>query len=123
MPSPAKAIEKTEQKSEQIAALEREIAELRRQLALISAPLPQQLIVTGPEWLDPQQSEARYRALIELSPQVVWMTDAEGANTYCNQYWYEFSGLTMKQTAGWGWASIGHPDDAAKAKKKGRKSV
>src|SRR5215472_12120236 len=123
MPSPAKTIGKTEQKSEQIAALEREVAELRRQVALISAPLPQPLIVTGPEELDPQQSEARYRALIELSPQVVWMTDAEGANTYCNQYWYEFSGLTMEQTAGWGWASIVHPDDVAKATNEWRKSV
>jgi PAS domain S-box-containing protein len=123
MPSPVKAIGKTEQKSEQIAALEREVAELRHQLALISAPLPQQLIVTGPEELDPQQSEVRYRALIEVSPQVVWMTDAEGANTYCNQYWYEFSGLTMEQTAGWGWASIVHPDDVAKATEEWRKSV
>ena len=123
MPTSAKAIAKTEQKSEQIAALEREVAELRRQLALISAPLPQQLIVARPEELEPLQSEARYRALIELSPQVVWMTDAEGANTYCNQYWYEFSGLTIEQTAGWGWASIVHPDDVAKATKEWRKSV
>src|SRR5215472_15821416 len=123
MPSPAKAIGKTEQKSEQIAALEREVAELRRQLALVSAPLPEQLIVTKPEELDPLQSEARYRALIELSPQVVWMTDAEGSNTYCNRYWYKFSGLTMEQTAGWGWASIVHPEDVANATREWRKSV
>jgi PAS domain S-box-containing protein len=123
MPIPAKAVGKAEHQSEQIAALEREVAELRRQLALVSARSADQLIVAAPEELEPLQSEARYRALIELSPQVVWMTDTEGANTYCNRYWYEFSGLTMEQTAGWGWASIVHPDDVAKATKEWRKSV
>ena len=123
MPSPANAIRTAAHQSEQIAALEREIAELRRQLALASAPSADQLILTAPEELDPMQSEARYRALIELSPQVVWMADAEGGNTYCNRYWYEFSGLTMEQTAGWGWAGIVHPHDVAQATREWKNSV
>src|SRR5215831_18082976 len=104
--------------SEQIAALKREVADLRRQLAAFyqTADRPS-------DDLETSGSEVRYRALIELSPQVVWMTDALGNNTYCNKYWYEFSGLTMEQTAGWGWASIVHPDDVAKATKEWRKSV
>jgi len=102
MPSPVNTIGKAERQSELIATLEREVAELRRQLAVVSARSADRLMVAEPEELDPLSSEARYRALIELSPQVVWMTDADGANTYCNRYWYEFSGHTMEQTAGWG---------------------
>ena len=56
-------------------------------------------------------SEARYRALIELSPQVVWMTDHDGNNKYCNRFWYEYSGLTAEESSGLGWATALHPDD------------
>jgi PAS domain S-box-containing protein len=56
--------------------------------------------------------EAYYQTLIELSPQIVWMTNAAGtATTYCNKYWYEYSGLTLEQIAGNGWRVILHPDD------------
>jgi PAS domain S-box-containing protein len=56
--------------------------------------------------------EAYYQTLIELSPQIVWMTNANGtATTYCNKYWYDYSGLTLEQVAGNGWRVILHPDD------------
>jgi PAS domain S-box-containing protein len=61
-------------------------------------------------------SEAYYQTLVELSPQIVWMTNADGtATTYCNRYWYEYSGLTAEQTAGNGWRLILHPDDQEQA--------
>jgi PAS domain S-box-containing protein len=56
--------------------------------------------------------EAYYQTLIELSPQIVWMTNADGtATTYCNKYWYEYSGLTLEQIAGTGWRVVLHPED------------
>lgn len=91
---------------EQIATLMREVADLRRQLAAF--------FQTADRPSDEQEtplSEARYRALIELSPQVVWMTDASGNNTYCNKHWYEYTGLTVEQTQGEGWTAALHPDD------------
>jgi len=58
--------------------------------------------------------EAYYQTLIELCPQIVWMTNADGtATTYCNKYWYDYSGLTLEQIAGNGWRVILHPDDQA----------
>ncbi|MEH2179665.1 PAS domain S-box protein [Nostoc sp.] len=56
-------------------------------------------------------SEERYRILTEVSPQAIWMGDRDGGITYCNQYWLDFTGLTMEQTAGYGWISVIHPDD------------
>src|SRR5215831_125340 len=92
--------------SEQIAALKREVADLRRQLAAFyqTADRPS-------DDLETPLSEVRYRALIELSPQVVWMTDASGNNTYCNRHWYDYTGLTVEQTQGEGWTAALHPDD------------
>jgi len=68
-------------------------------------------------------SEARYHALIELSPQVVWMTDAAGNNTYCNGHWYDYTGLTEEQTKGEGWTSALHPDDLRAATELRRKAA
>ncbi|MEH2084366.1 MAG: PAS domain S-box protein [Nostoc sp.] len=58
-----------------------------------------------------RDSEERYRILTEVSPQAIWMGDRDGGITYCNQYWLDFTGLTMEQTAGYGWICVIHPDD------------
>ena len=57
-----------------------------------------------------RESEEKYRILAEVSPQIVWSTDASGNTTYVNQHWLNYSGLTMQQTSGGGWASLIHPD-------------
>jgi PAS domain S-box-containing protein len=58
-----------------------------------------------------RDSEERYRILTEVSPQAIWMGDSDSGITYCNQYWFDYSGLTMEQTSGYGWICIIHPDD------------
>lgn len=40
-----------------------------------------------------QESEKRYRYLAEAMPQIVWTTDAAGMVNYCNQRWYEYTGI------------------------------
>src|SRR5262249_25960942 len=96
--------------SELIAALEREVAELRRQLAIVCSQVPDLPLLAAQE----EHAEARYRSLIEMTPLAVWITDIKGRSVYGNRYWHEFSGMTMEQTAGWGWMNALHPEDAAK---------
>jgi PAS domain S-box-containing protein len=67
--------------------------------------------------------EARYRALIELSPQVIWMADAAGNITYTNRFWHQYSGLTYQQTVKEGGLSIVHPEDAETMVSNWRKAV
>lgn len=50
-----------------------------------------------------ERSEERYRALVELSPQVVWFADLKGNITFCNQRWCDLTGLSLEQTMGNGW--------------------
>jgi two-component system, cell cycle sensor histidine kinase and response regulator CckA len=103
--------------SELIAALEREVAELRRQLAIVCSQVPDLPLRAAREETEEQQAahaEARYRALIEMTPLAVWITDTKGRSVYGNRYWHEFSGMTMEQTAGWGWMNALHPEDAGK---------
>src|SRR6266567_1132412 len=95
-----------------VASLEHDIAHLRQQLAILSAQASDRLLRTPSGKEELFDSEARYRALIELSPQVVWMTDAQGNPTYTNRYWHELSGFTSKETSGTGWTSALHPEDS-----------
>ena len=57
-----------------------------------------------------EASELRYRSLVEVSPQVVWFGDAEGNVTYCNAYWYEYTGLPAGETGEASWMGVIHPD-------------
>ncbi|MEH2256292.1 PAS domain S-box protein [Nostoc sp.] len=70
-----------------------------------------------------RDSEERYRILTEVSPQAIWMGDRDGGITYCNQYWLDYTGLTMEQTAGYGWIYVIHPDDRDRVLKTSMQAV
>src|SRR5690349_4483979 len=55
-----------------------------------------------------RESEQRYRALIEVSPQMVWMARADGSNIFWNQRWYEYTGLTRAESEGFAWVQAVH---------------
>jgi PAS domain S-box-containing protein len=56
-------------------------------------------------------SEEQYRLLAELIPGIVWTARADGWIDYANQFWFDFTGLTLEQTQGSGWTAVLHPDD------------
>ncbi|MBE9163969.1 PAS domain S-box protein [Tychonema sp. LEGE 06208] len=58
-----------------------------------------------------EASEQLYRALAEAIPQIVWTALPNGSLDYCNQGWFEYSGMTLEETKGWGWQPALHPDD------------
>jgi PAS domain S-box-containing protein len=58
-----------------------------------------------------RQSELRFRTLADTMPQLFWTTQPDGYHTYFNQRWYEYTGMTLEQTQGWGWSQILHPSD------------
>ncbi|HEX8494060.1 MAG TPA: PAS domain S-box protein [Pyrinomonadaceae bacterium] len=58
-----------------------------------------------------QASEERYRSLADAMPQMVWTARPDGFVDYYNRRWFEYTGMTLEQTAGWGWQPALHPDD------------
>ncbi len=56
-------------------------------------------------------NKGRFENLVELSPQVVWFGRADGHITYCNPYWYQYTGLSERQTLGYAWTDAIHPED------------
>ena len=58
-----------------------------------------------------RDSEERLRILSETIPQLVWMADASGYTRYYNQRWYDYTGQSPDEAAGFGWQKALHPDD------------
>lgn len=58
-----------------------------------------------------QEGEARFRNLAAAIPQMVWTATPDGSVDYCNQRWYDLTGLTEEQSMGWGWKQAVHSDD------------
>jgi PAS domain S-box-containing protein len=58
-----------------------------------------------------RESEIRYRHLADAMPQIVWTARADGYMDYYNTRWFEYTGLALEQTRGWGWQHVVHPDD------------
>ena len=60
-------------------------------------------------------SDARFNALADALPHMVWSTLPDGFHDYYNERWYEFTGMPAGSTDGEAWNGMFHPDDQEKA--------
>lgn len=58
-----------------------------------------------------ESSEARFRLMADIMPQIVWTSDANGNLNYYNQAVFDYSGLSLEQIIENGWLQIVHPDE------------
>lgn len=61
------------------------------------------------------ESEAKFRAIADSMPQMVWSTLPDGYHDYYNARWYEYTGVPAGSTDGEGWNDMFHPDDRDRA--------
>ena len=60
-------------------------------------------------------SGARFRAIIEAVPQMVWSAQPDGSHDFYNRRWYEFTGVPEGSTDGESWNGMFHPGDRERA--------
>ena len=68
-------------------------------------------------------SEAQFRTLAEALPGLLFITTAEGGNSYVNETFANYAGLSKSQLLGTGWTSLLHPDDWARTRDAWRRAV
>jgi PAS domain S-box-containing protein len=67
-------------------------------------------------------SEARFRVQADAMPQMVWATDPRGNHLYFNRRWYEYTGQTVEESLGFGFALALHPDDVERTLERWRRA-
>lgn len=58
-----------------------------------------------------QESEARFRKLVEFAPVGIFETDAQGDYIFVNKKWCQIMGLSSEQALGKGWRAVLHPEE------------
>ncbi len=58
-----------------------------------------------------EESEEKYRVLADAMPSVVWTAQPDGSVDFYNKQWFDYTGYSLKDTSGWGWEKVLHPDD------------
>lgn len=59
----------------------------------------------------PRLQPDEYQILVEQAPILIWRSNVTAACDYFNERWLEFTGRTMEQEVGNGWAEGVHPED------------
>jgi PAS domain S-box-containing protein len=58
-----------------------------------------------------RESEQRFRIVADAAPVLIWMSGVDKLCTFFNKRWLEFTGRSLEQEMGNGWAEGVHPDD------------
>lgn len=62
-----------------------------------------------------RESEARFRAMADNAPVMIWVADRSGASTFLSRSWCEFTGQSPETALGFGWMDAIHPEDRREA--------
>src|SRR6266446_2222316 len=67
-----------------------------------------------------QNSEDKFRVMVDAIPTLAWCSLADGSVEFFNQRWHDYTGLSAQEAHRWGWKVTIHPEDLEKSMDKWR---
>ena len=58
-----------------------------------------------------RESDERFRSIADIAPLMIWVTGPQQGCTFVNRGWLAFTGRTLEEELGTGWAANIHPED------------
>ncbi|KAL9606052.1 MAG: hypothetical protein Q9179_000785 [Wetmoreana sp. 5 TL-2023] len=65
-----------------------------------------------------RENDEQFEIICDTMPQMLWTTDPKGYHDWFSRRWYDYTGLSVEQSAGTGWTLAFHPDDLVEAEKR-----
>ena len=87
--------------------MDNEVSQLRAKIET----LEQEVVFLKRQQIDINQAKELYLKIFEEFPALIWRSRLDKLCDYFNKTWLEFTGRTMEQEFGNGWAEGVHPDD------------
>ena len=87
---------------------------LQNYLLLRAAPVYLAAVVIEQRWAierSLRESQERFHTMADASPVLIWVCGRDKLCEFVNQSWLQFTGRTLQQEIGNGWAEAVHPDD------------
>ncbi|MEO6220783.1 MAG: PAS domain-containing protein [Ginsengibacter sp.] len=56
-----------------------------------------------------EEMKERFETMANNIPNLAWIAEADGSIFWYNRRWYEYTGTTLQEMAGWGWQSVHDP--------------
>jgi PAS domain S-box-containing protein len=80
-------------------------------IAWNAAPDSGRIYGMGRDVTERKQAEEKLWHVIDTIPTLAWCNLPDGTNEFLNKNWHEYTGLSPKESHGWGWQAAFHPED------------
>ncbi len=70
-----------------------------------------------------RESQERFKSVVDLVPDLLWESNAQGERQWCNRRWLEYTGQTPEQALGTGWLDVIHPEDRQQTQAEFEKAI
>ncbi|HEX8561551.1 MAG TPA: PAS domain-containing protein [Flavobacterium sp.] len=85
-----------------------------KQLQLLSSRFEKQKLLLKTK-AQIEETEERFRIMADTAPVLIWLADIDKQCFFLNKSWLDYTGKTLEQEVGFGWAEGIHPDDRERA--------
>ncbi|KAL8850440.1 MAG: hypothetical protein Q9221_004582 [Calogaya cf. arnoldii] len=70
-----------------------------------------------------RENDEQFELICDTMPQMLWTTNPKGHHDWFSRRWYEYTGMSVEESSGDGWALAFHPEDVPEAERQFKHSL